>query len=447
MKPLVKKALWWSGLSTGSLLVLVVGFACWLLFTTSGARWAAGMATSRFAPQVRYATLDGTLAGELTLTDFRFKGPPDAAHIRIERMSVEPTLMMLLSRTLRIENARVQGLLVTLPENPAPEDPDKPDTGMWIAPPLEIIVDDFALLDGRIVKGGENLFALKQLDVSARWNRDELRIDKLTLLPGDIEGDLAVRGRITPAEKLVRGVLDVKWSRVVLPASYAGRELHSQGEIHFDGTPKAYAVTGELDAGPSGEPTHAVLDVQGTDARADIRKLQLVQKAGQLALDGHVQFQPVAWQLHAKAREFDPGMLLAGWNGKVNLDANTRGQMLEAGPSGSLQLLELNGDLRGRPIAGEGDIEFAAPSRLAGDLKLSSGKSRVAVKGNATSGNEVDATVKLAVTSLADWVRTRQVAGAGDRRCGRWPKPVFRRKPRGAPARGRGSELAAEARR
>ncbi len=420
MKPVLKKTLWWSGLGILSLILVVAAFMSWLLFTTSGARWVAGMVTSRFAPQVSYASLDGTIAGELTLTDFRFAGPPDAAQIRIAKLSVQPTLMMLLSRTLRIENARVQGLLVTLPEKPAPEDPT--DSGMWVAPPLEIIVDDFALLDGRIVKGREKLFSLKQLDLSARWSRDELRIEKLTLLPGDIEGNLDVKGRITPAGKLVRGVLDAKWSKVVVPEAYAGRVLHTQGAVHFDGTPVAYAVTGELDAGPPGEPTHAVLDVQGTDARADIRKLQLVQKAGQLALNGQVEFQPVAWQLHAEAREFNPGLLLAGWDGHVNLDANTRGQMLEAGPSGSLQLLKLDGTLRGRPISGEGDIEFAAPSRLAGDLKLSSGKSRVAVKGNATSGNEVDATVKLAVASLADWVPQTGGSLNGDFRVrGKWP--------------------------
>jgi translocation and assembly module TamB len=423
VKPVVRKTLWWSGLGVATLLLVIVGLLSWLLFTTPGARWAAGLVTSRFAPQVSYASLDGTIAGELRLQDFRFAGAPDAARIRIAKLSVEPTLMMLFSRRLRIENARVQGLVVTLPEHPAPEDPNEPDTGLWVAPPLDIIVEDFALLDGRIVKGGETLFSLKQLDVSARWSRDELRIDKLTLLPGDIQGSLDAKGRITPAGKLVRGVLDVNWSRVVLPETYAGRVLHTQGRVHFDGTPEAYAVAGELDAGPPGEPTHAVLDVQGTNARADIRKLQLVQKAGRLALDGHVEFQPVAWQLHAQARAFNPGMLLAGWDGSVNLDANTRGQLLEAGPSGSLQLLELDGSLRGRPIAGRGDIEFAAPSRLAGDLRLSSGKSRVAVKGNAVNGNQVDATVQLAIASLSDWVPQTGGSLNGDFRVrGQWPE-------------------------
>lgn len=420
MRPGVKKTLKWSGLGLGTVILLLLAVVCWLLFTTSGARWVAGIVTSRFAPQVSFVSLDGTIAGELMVRDFQFKGPPDAAQIRIAELSVEPTLMMLFSRVLRIENARVRGLVVTLPVQPGPEEPDKP---MWVQPPLDILVDNFALLDGRIEKGGARLFAVRQLDLSAEWHAEELRLHRLTLLPGDIEGTLDVQGRVTPAGKLVRGEIDARWSKVVVPEKLAGRVLHTQGELRFDGTPVAYAVTGKLDAGPPGETTHAVLDVKGTDKRVDIRELDLTQRAGRLGVKGNVEFAPVAWQLTAKARDFNPGELLAGWPGRVNLDATTRGVVAEAGPQGSLNIASLAGELRGRPIAGEGDIEFAAPSRLEGDLQLSSGKSRVAVTGDATNGNEVDATVKLAVASLNDWVPDTAGSLTGDFRVrGRWPE-------------------------
>jgi translocation and assembly module TamB len=421
MNSAVKKTLKWSGLSVGTLLLLLVAVVSWLLFTTSGARWVAGLVTSRFAPQVSYASLDGTIAGELTVKDFRFSGPPDAARIRIAQLSVEPTLMMLLSRTLRIENASVRGLLVTLPEAPGPEKPEEPDKPLWVAPPLDIVVDDFALLEGRIEKGGESLFAVKQLDVSATWRADELRIERLTLLPGDIDGNLDVQGRLTPDGKLVRGEIDARWSDVVIPEKYAGQVIATEGALRLDGTPKAYVTRGRLTAGPPGQPTAITLDVAGTDALADIRKLTLEQRAGRLAASGRVEFQPLAWQLTVNARDFNPGELLAGWPGSVDLDASTRGVLAEAGPNGSLSISTLAGELRGRPIAGEGDLEFAAPSRLAGDLRLSSGRSRVAVRGS--SGDEIDATVKLAVASLNDWVPDTAGSLSGDFRVrGRWPE-------------------------
>ena len=120
---------------------------------------------------------------------------------------------MLLSRTLRIDNASVRGLVVTLPEQPAPDEPDKP---LWVEPPLEVVVKDFSLIDGRIVKGGEVLFAVKQLSIAARWSREELRIDRLTLLPGDIAGRLTCRAASRPA---------ASWS--------AARSTHGGGRSWF----------------------------------------------------------------------------------------------------------------------------------------------------------------------------------------------------------------------
>ena len=115
--PSLKKVLLWGGGSLALLVLLMAGLVSWLLFTTSGARWVAGVATSRFAPQVKYGQLDGTIAGELTIADFSFDGGADKARISIESMTVDPTLMMLFSRVLRIDHARVRGLVLVLQQS------------------------------------------------------------------------------------------------------------------------------------------------------------------------------------------------------------------------------------------------------------------------------------------------------------------------------------------
>jgi translocation and assembly module TamB len=423
VKPGVKKTLKWSGIGVAAVLALSLAFLSWLLFTTSGARWIAGQVTSRFTTQVGYASIDGTIAGELRIRDFRFTGPPDAAQIRIAQLSVEPTLMMLFSRKLRIENARVQGLVVTLPEEPGPEEPQDPEKPLWVEPPLDVVVDDFAMIDGQIVRGGKRLFAVRQLDISATWTREELRIHKLALLPGDIEGSLSVKGRITPAGRLVRGEIDAHWENVVIPEQYAGRVIETEGTVRFDGTPESYAVRGQLTAGPPGEPTDVTLQVEGTGERADIRTLTLEQRAGRLALEGSVEFQPVAWNLHAEARDFNPGEWLLEWPGRVNLDVRTEGVMAEAGPRGSVKIDTLAGTLRDRPIAGDGVIEFAAPATLEGELRVSSGRSRVEVIGKNGDRDGVDAHVMLAVASLSDWLPGASGSLTGDIDVrGTWPQ-------------------------
>jgi len=419
--PSLKKVLLWSSGSLALLLLLVAGLVAWLLFTTSGARWVAGMATARFAPQVRYARIDGTIAGQLVVTGFQFDGGADKARISIESMTVDPTLMMLFSRALRIDNARVRGLVLVLPPEKDEEEPDEP---LWIEPPLDVTAKNFMLADATIYRQKEKLATLRQVGLTAQWKARELIIDSLTVKPGDIEGDLAVSGRVTPEADTVRGVLKVQWKEVVVPEKLAGRVLASRGALSLNGTPKAYAASGELDVGPPNELTHVVLDITGTDKLANIKQLELEQRAGKFALNGTVRFDPeIGWDLNAQARDFNPGELLAEWQGRVNLDVSSEGHLAEAGPSGTLHIASLSGELRDRPIAGEGDIEFAAPSTLAGNLRVASGKSRITVKGSSADRNQIDATVDLAVASLNDWLPDTQGSLTGRFTVrGVWPK-------------------------
>jgi translocation and assembly module TamB len=419
--PRLRKVLIWGGGSFALLLLSVVALVAWLLFTTSGARWLAGVATSRFAPQVKYARIDGTIAGELTISGFKFDGGADKARISIDSMTLDPTLMMLFSHVLRIDNARVHGLTLVLPPKKDAPEPDEP---LWIEPPLDVTVTNFLLADATIYREKDRLATIRQVGLSARWKTHELLIDTLAVKPGDVEGSLDLSGRVSPEGDTVRGVLKAQWKEVVVPEKLAGRVIASRGALSLNGTPKAYAAAGELDVGPPNELTHVVLDIDGTDKLANIKRLELKQRAGEFALDGMVRFDPeIGWELNAHARGFNPGELLAEWQGRVNLDVSSKGRLVEAGPSGTLHIASLSGELRGRPIAGEGDLEFAAPSTLAGDLRLASGKSRVTVKGSGADRNRIDARVDLAVASLGDWVPDTRGSLAGNFTVrGEWPK-------------------------
>ena len=68
--------------------------------------------------------------------------------------------MMLFSRALRIDNARVQGLTLVLPPEKDEPEPDEP---LWIEPPLEVTVKDFLLADATIYREKE------KLATSSRW--------------------------------------------------------------------------------------------------------------------------------------------------------------------------------------------------------------------------------------------------------------------------------------
>ena len=285
-----RKILAWSGGTVAGLLLALFAILWWLLFTTSGARWVAGTATQRFAPQVKYSTIDGTIAGTLTVTGFSFEADEYTAKIRISRMTIDPTLSMLFSRVLRIDHATVQGLVLTLPEKEKPDEPDEP---MWVEPPLEVEVSDFELAAGRIIKSGEVLANLRRLQIAARWSREALLIERLTLASGDIEGDLAASGRVLPAGRSVRAVLTARWNHVVIPESLAGMTLATQGTLSVDGTPELYAARAKLDLGPPGDPSRITLALNGTDRELRVGQLELAQRAGRLALNGTLGFEPV----------------------------------------------------------------------------------------------------------------------------------------------------------
>jgi translocation and assembly module TamB len=416
-----RKIMAWSAATLMLALLLVAAFVAWVLFTTAGARWVASTATARFAPQRSYSSIDGTIAGHLEVRDLRFVGDAHTAQVRIAHMTLDPTLSMLFSRVLHIERATVRGLVLTLPAQPKPDEPEKP---LWVEPPLEVVVRDFALVDGRVMDGHEQLVSVKQLGVAAHWSREALTIERLSLLPGDIEGSLSVTGRVVPQDKTLRGVLDARWQHVLIPEKLAGRVLASAGELHFNGTPQQFRVAGRFDIGPPGDLTNVALRLQGTPRHVTLHELALRQRAGHLALRGLVDFEPeLAWNLVASADDFDPGALLAGWDGKIDLDFTTRGQLADAGPRGNLALKTLAGSLRGRPIAGRGDLTFAAPSMLAGDLALNSGQSRVSVRGASNRGQRIDATVDLSIASLNDWIPDSAGSLTGRFRVrGVWPK-------------------------
>src|SRR5690606_29614548 len=95
-----------------------------------------------------------------------------------------------------------------------------------------------------------------------------------------------------------------------------------------------------------------------------------------------VDLQPdVGWRLQARAQDFDPGAIAAGWPGRVSFALSSTGHVAEDGPQGTLELQDLRGRLRGRELAGQADLEFTSRPSLRGTLALRSGGSRIDVRG------------------------------------------------------------------
>jgi translocation and assembly module TamB len=230
-----------------------------------------------------------------------------------------------------------------------------------------------------------------------------LVVDSLHLRSPDAAGTVSANGKVQLGAQPVGGELVLSWEGVELPADLAGQALLTQGSINAGGNAQQFAAKGDLTIGPRGKPAHIALDLAGTPEKIGLRQLELKQPKGGLNAVGDILLKPqVGWKLDAKASQFDPGAFAAQWPGALTFALSTNGNVDKDGPRGSIKLDQLGGTLRQRPVGGSGEIAFAPPLNLDGNLNLASGNSHVNLRGK--GGRETNATVDLAIASLGDWL-------------------------------------------
>jgi translocation and assembly module TamB len=257
---------------------------------------------------------------------------------------------------------------------------------------------------------------------SVRFARNEEQVNLQSVLRIDATGgEFRADADIQFSEESWTSKAQARWRDVVVPPAWAGQELHTRGELDFDGNPQLYNAQGKLSLGPPQRIADIALQVRGTPELIELRQFDIVQKNGRLAAHGKINLQPqLAWTIDARGKNFDPGAFAVEWPGSLGFHLATQGKLTDDGPASTLKLVELNGRLRGRAISGNADMTLTPPYLPAGTLALSSGDSRLRVQ--AAEGEQIDATVALDVASLNDWVPNAGGKMAADFRIrGRWP--------------------------
>src|SRR6185437_13371662 len=213
------------------------------------------------------------------------------------------------------------------------------------------------------------------------------------------------------------------WNDVVLPADLAGQVLATHGDVRLSGTAEQFAVKGALALGLPDRMSTMQVDLVGTPQQIDLHTLKIVQKQGGLDMSGTIGLQkPVSWKLDAVAKRFDPGAILAGWNGALDFTLASDGKLTPQGPVATLKLDKVAGTLRQRSIAGsKADLTITPDNLLQGSLLLVTGNSRIQAVGK--HGTRTDATVTLVIASLGDWLPNASGKLQGEFTLrGSWPK-------------------------
>lgn len=222
------------------------------------------------------------------------------------------------------------------------------------------------------------------------------------------QGEIRLDGTLALADPATTQVA-LAWESVVLPASWAGQELSTQGSMQLKGRVDRYDATGSMHLGPPGRIANISFDLQGEPARIELRRFDVEQKQGHVQVSGAVDLQPlIAWRLAASAESFDPGEFFVAWPGNLDFDLKTAGRWPQSGPEATLQLSGFSGDLRGHDIRGRADLTLPANRVLSGELHLSAGDNHLDLTGK--PGDRIAAQVRIDAPALA--VLMPQMQGA-----------------------------------
>lgn len=234
-------------------------------------------------------------------------------------------------------------------------------------------------------------------------NGDDLAIDTVLRISHGNSGAIHLSGEVHLGREPVTAKVAATWHDIVVPVAWVGQALYTHGRLDVQGSAEAYAAQGALALGPQDRVADIALDLQGTPQRVELKQFDISQEGGRLQARGRIDLQPqLAWDMSATAKDFDPGAFAAAWRGKLGFELASQGRMLEKGPEAKLQLTQLRGELRGRPLSGNADVSLAPPLIASGTAALKSGKSELQFRGR--NGDSLDANVSLNVASLNDWV-------------------------------------------
>ena len=157
-------------------------------------------------------------------------------------------------------------------------------------------------------------------------------------------------------------------------------------------------VRADLVAGPVPQ---GVWTIAGTGDRNRFRfeSLQGNAFAGRITGRGEVAWEPVVkWNAVLRAEGINPGQLAPQFPGRLSFTANTRGQMADAGPVGSVQIPRLEGVLRNQPVSGVADVKLAGSRYQISRLNVAWSDARLGAAG--WVGDNLDLAWELSAPNL-----------------------------------------------
>jgi translocation and assembly module TamB len=360
----------WFLLGVAGLLVLALLALTILMVTPAGARWAVSTGLSRSPVPVTIGSVTGTLRGPLVLEGI--SAEKDGLTAEVGRLVFDWRPLQLIRKRVVIDSLHIDGIEAFVPEgwgDDAAEAPEaEPDTtsGPPRVPelPVDVVVGDLRVGIDRVT-----LEAVAEIDSSSLTGRGS---------PEAFELEAELRGRGDPIS-----------------------EFASRSTIR--GGPDDYRLQSELSF-TSGDlpPVSGTLEAAGSLTGITIEEALLRTASGTASLASRVAWYPeITWEMTAEAAGLDIAPFTPSpedWPGTISFHAESQGRVDDAGPTASVRVDSIDGEVRGQALGGGLRAEVV-PGRVDLDtLGLTWGTARVAASG--VVADELDFELDLEVPDL-----------------------------------------------
>ena len=443
---------WLVGSVALTLLVLIAA-ATWLVTTQSGARWVLGRAEPYLPAALSLGETSGSFFGGLAVSPLRWRD--DASDVRVNRLSVEISLLSLLTGELGITSLNVDGVDIQVFETGESEASTEPLT---VEVPLDIAVADAVLDDIRIRAGtvdrpidtlrlsgsmSGSALILERFEVRSAWLDVDAetvatlrppystRLSASWVLP-DLassrwSGQLRIDGTLeqysvshqltAPAELATeatvgfpRGELQVDsqsaWDRWDILLG-DGRNLATRaGQLTLRGNADDYSLVGAVQVASDGWPD-AAIEVSGNGSidGLTLDTLSLQTESGNFATSGELDWADgIGWALDFAVAGFSPALVSEDLAGTLEANGTTRGRGTGEGSiAASLSVERVGGFLNGYPVAGSvaADLAEGVVTVTAGQLAVEDNQLTFSGAVNVSSSQAFDVSLEWVAPRLA----------------------------------------------
>jgi len=385
------------------LALLLAGLVYFVAGTESGLQLVGEVLKSTSGEWLQTGRLSGRLAKTIDVEDLRIQVDGDVYSIGHVHLEWSP--LALLSSEFRVQRLTAEAVTIALAETAAT---DEADFSIDIELPVAVTLAE-STIQSLVIEGlTDEPLLFERLTLSARADKQQLQIDFLQLTAQGYHAGLAGTFGLQPENP---ADLQLDWQ-----IQTAGDTPFSAiGQARLSGLLHAYSLQGETSLSAQDiPPGDWQFTADGTLDGLSISRLSGQTLGGSIEGSGKLDWrEELAWEVAVAVNKVNPGSHWPEWPGTLTTRLNSSGRLLDNNTQLDMQLSQLQGQLRGYPVAGAVEFKLDGERLELQRLDITSGDNRIAASGTLDSSWDVKAKATLpdVAALLPGWEGALQLSG------------------------------------